>query len=143
MSRKLNQTFQFALLGLILGFVWSMWSKTEAASDIVQGPFQIFTVGTNVDTVLNVPDNFQIIKHLNYQSDGTTPSQSGDYVIISGASIGNASLADGAKVALFTGDQPISFRGLDVPAVNGTRSLYFRASSTHSAKLAIMQGARP
>ncbi len=140
------------VLFLTLAFIGYRVLATTGATIVNGGgtPFAIFTVATNADTAISLPDNDILFLHTGLQADGTTASVAGDYIVVMNAFTGDgttgtsmsADYSAGAKLNIPTGTA-FTFRGVDTSygSVLKSNQVIVRAVG-HGATIQIVKGSQ-
>jgi len=140
-----------ALVALVL--VTALWRAAFAAADAdlssaTGKPWQVLDVTTSTPVKVVLPENHVQIVHLGYQTDGTTASASGDYIVVmrekteAGVAVTMAAnLNTGIKLPIFK-QGSATIRATDVPpGTDGPREIQIQAAG-NGAKVLIIRGVR-
>ena len=150
MMKRLGISAGLVLVALVL------WSRVFAAADLnLQGtggngdqahPFDVISVTTSAVVKIVMPDNDALIAHLGIQDDGSTASDSTDYVVImrdkdeNGTAVTMAAnYSDGVKL-IVKANGAATFRARRIPdGADGVREVQIKAVG-HGAKLQVIRG---
>ncbi len=143
----MKTTFKiFAIVALLLaaalgGSRLIVPAQAAPTSDIAGQPFNVITVSTSAVTTVSLTQHDYMIAHVGYQSDGTTASVAGDYIVVMNASdTMAASLADGKKLPIFAGGSA-TFRGWDCSYIAADNAIEVQLKAVgHSAKVLVLKG---
>lgn len=140
-------------LALIVAIGCFYEAYAAATASLLNGsgtPFAVFTVATGATTTVAVPNNDVLILHTGIQSDGSSASVAGDYIVVMNAFTGDgstgttmaATYAAGSKLVIPAGAS-FTIRGSDCSygTTDASNEMIIQAVG-HGATVQIVKGSK-